>query len=86
MNIFKSHPTSAPDSDALDLSTNLWVKKSGKGEEYRNLESLKFLNFKKGFSKYMSDCPELAERIKAGEFKRNLLDITEIAMEYSDCK
>ncbi|MGB0929328.1 MAG: hypothetical protein ACPGVB_01035 [Chitinophagales bacterium] len=86
MNVYKAHATSAPDTDVMDLSSNLWVKKHGKGEDYQNLDAMRFLNFKKGFAKYMSDCPKLADRIKNGQFKRNLTDLTEIAMDYNDCK
>jgi len=85
MTIYTAVGMTAEDANSVSLTGNFLVKKKADGQVV-DLNTLKFLNFKKSFPKLIADCPDLAEKVKNGVLKRNLKDLMTIAHEYSACK
>lgn len=84
--VFVELPNVKEDLETNSLTGNFWMKKAD-DKKYQNIsDNFKYMNFKKSASKYLSDCPSLAEKIKKGELKRNLADLVQIAEEYEDCE
>jgi len=85
MILYTGLPMTLEDANTLDLAGNFLVEKK-EDAKIVDISSLKFLNFKKSFSKYISDCPELSTKVKNGLLKRNFDDLIAIVREYSACK
>ncbi len=86
MELYIAQPTSLKEMRELSLTGNFVMRKTG--DKFQDLSSVKYLRFKKAFSKYIADCPDIAKRVKAGEFKRNRLeDLSKLLHAYTDnCK
>ncbi|MDV7401541.1 hypothetical protein RZS08_59535, partial [Arthrospira platensis SPKY1] len=77
-------PTEVATAQSTQLRESLLLRKAGE-EELADLNSMKFMNFKKSFSKYISDCPELADRVGSGALKPTTEDLLEVVRVYTDC-
>lgn len=64
-------------NETYDFGSNFLVKIDGDGIEVPNI------GFKKGMRDYVSECPELSERINNKELTRK--DLEEIITEYNNC-
>lgn len=85
MELYVSHPMSKADLGVTSLTGNFIMRKPG--DKFQDLNGVKYLNFKKGFSKYIKDCPEMAKKVKSGEYKRNLEDLIALVDDYTNtCK
>ena len=62
--------------------TDTYVKKEG--EDFVDLNHIRFMRFHKGMSKFLSDCPALATDIS--EKKLGRIHIVEIAKRYNACE
>ena len=65
------------EGSAYDFGYRYLYKRDGSGIPVPNL------GFRNSLSKYMEDCPELAEDIKSGKYKKGELD--KILTEYNQC-
>lgn len=86
MELYINHPNSKKSLNEGSLTGNFMMRKPG--DKLQDLNSVKYLRFKKAFSKYISDCPSVSKRVKDGEFKRaSLVDLTKLVYEYTNnCK
>lgn len=48
------------------------------------ISNARWLNWKKAFAKVFEGCPGLAQRVEAGEFRRNVPDIADAVQEYNE--
>lgn len=64
------------------MKMEVWLKKEG--EDLIGLNNIKFLNFKKGMSKYLSDCASVAEDIEKKRLKRG--NAMEAFRRYNECE
>lgn len=82
--LYRRLPTAVADTKATQLREPLLLRKAGE-EDFADLNNMKFMNFKKSFSKYISDCPALADRVSSGEIKPTTEDLLEVVRAYTDC-
>lgn len=84
MQLYTIHPANRDDVGQVSLTGNFMIKKTG--DKHQNLNGVKYLNFKKAFSKYIADCPALAEQVAAGKYKRSKIeDLMKIVEAYTNC-
>lgn len=86
MTLFMRHPYSRKDMGMnISFRGDYHIQKAG--DELQNLNSVSYnVNFKKKFSKYVSDCPQLSERVLSGEFKVKKEDLVRIVDAYNTCQ
>jgi len=86
MTLFMRHPYSRKDMGMnISFRGDYHIQKAG--DELQNLNSVSYnVNFKKKFSKYVADCPQLSERVLNGEFKVKKEDLVRIVDAYNTCQ
>lgn len=82
MDLYRAHPSS-PDQAGIQM-TGIWLAQK-EGEGMTDLRGLKFMSFKKGFSKWIADCPSVSAKVADQKYKRNEDDLIAIVDEYNSC-
>ena len=67
---------------AADVKTQTWLKKEG--EKFIQINHIKFMNFGKGMSKFLSDCESLSYDLKKKKYKRR--DYLKVVDQYNKCE
>jgi hypothetical protein len=80
--LFFAFPDKKSSIDEGKFDVEYWLRKKGE-EAYLAVDSKEELA-EKG-SAYFSDCPELAQKIGAGEYGLSEAELTELVKVYSDC-
>lgn len=71
-------------SDAGGLEVEFLKQKSDNDLVSLSIANARWLNWKKAFAKVFTDCPGLAQKIEAGDYRRNVDDIAAAVLEYNE--
>lgn len=82
MTLYAIHPKE-PGSQLTLTGTYMVKKVDG---DFEDLSGIKYLNFKKAFAKFVSDCPDLAQEVSVGNIRNREVDLIKAIDLYDDCQ
>ncbi len=84
IHVYKFYPLA--EANVGNTTTEVAFQKQS-DKEFTSLGGMKFLNWKKGLSKYFADCPSLSKKALDGVYERTDNGVLDVAKAYSEeCK